>query len=126
MSQPVTGATANPTGPTGTANPKPGSKIAEDVALDKLQAKMNKDVAMKNARRADRRKELTAQGKDPMDVSEDGKDDLTSCSTYTSLKVTWHYVVKLNLPFSYPYDVIASYEFTSQPRMTSQSPTIQA
>ncbi|SJL13302.1 uncharacterized protein ARMOST_16742 [Armillaria ostoyae] len=75
MSQPTTGATANPTGPTSTVNPKPGPKSAEDVALDKLRAKMNKDVAMRNAKRADRRKELTAQGKDPKDVSEDEKDE---------------------------------------------------
>ena len=68
MSQPTTGATANPSGPTSTVNPKPGPKSAEDVTLDKLQAKMNKDMAMRNAKRADRWKELMAQGKDPKDV----------------------------------------------------------
>ncbi|KAK0232760.1 hypothetical protein IW262DRAFT_21930 [Armillaria fumosa] len=76
MSRPTTGATANPTmNPTGTVNPRPGPKTAEDVAIDKLQAKMSKNVAMRNAKRADRRKEMTAQGKDPKDVSEDEKDE---------------------------------------------------
>ncbi|KAK0438525.1 uncharacterized protein EV420DRAFT_1316454 [Desarmillaria tabescens] len=76
MSQSATGAPVNPgSGPIGAINPKSLPKSSEDIALDKLRAKMSKEVAMRNMKRADRRKELTAQGKDPKDVSDDEKDE---------------------------------------------------
>ncbi|KAK0229337.1 hypothetical protein EDD85DRAFT_974462 [Armillaria nabsnona] len=75
MSQ--TGATANPQ-----SGLKPGAhtsgnpvKSPEEMNMDKLRAKMSKDVMDRNARRAKRRKEITSKGGDPKDVSEDEKDE---------------------------------------------------
>ncbi|KAK0440390.1 uncharacterized protein EV420DRAFT_1581758 [Desarmillaria tabescens] len=76
MTKSSTGAPVNPgSGPIGTINPKSLPKSSEDITLDKLWAKMSKEVAMRNMKRADRRKELMVQGKDPKDVSDDKKDE---------------------------------------------------
>ncbi|KAK0216106.1 hypothetical protein IW262DRAFT_197073 [Armillaria fumosa] len=55
-----------------TTNP---SKGPEDLNMDKLRAKMSKDVLDRNARRAKRRQELSARGGSPSDISEDEKDE---------------------------------------------------
>ncbi|SJK98562.1 uncharacterized protein ARMOST_01830 [Armillaria ostoyae] len=75
MSQ--SGATANPQsglkpGAPSTGNP---AKSPEEMNMDKLRAKMSKDVIDRNARRAKRRKEIASKGGDPKDVSEDEKDE---------------------------------------------------
>ncbi|KAK0484431.1 hypothetical protein IW261DRAFT_836958 [Armillaria novae-zelandiae] len=76
MSQ-TTGAAANSNDGSGnpgssTTNP---SKVPEDMNMDKLRAKLSKDVLERNARRAKRRQELSARGGSPSDVSEDEKDE---------------------------------------------------
>ncbi|PBK83442.1 hypothetical protein ARMGADRAFT_1037832 [Armillaria gallica] len=72
-----TGATANPQ-----SGLKPGAPTAgnttrspEEMNMDKLWAKMSKDVMDRNARRAKRRKDIASKGGDPKEVSEDEKDE---------------------------------------------------
>ncbi|PBK86370.1 hypothetical protein ARMGADRAFT_1086547 [Armillaria gallica] len=75
MSQ--TGATVNPQSglkPRAHTSGNP-AKSPEEMNMDKLRAKISKDIMDRNARRAKRRKEITSKGGDSKDVSEDKKDE---------------------------------------------------
>lgn len=73
----LTGATANPQSGLKPGAPASGNpaKSLEEMNMDKLRAKMSKDVVDRNARRVKRRKEMAAKGRDPKEVSEDEKDE---------------------------------------------------
>ncbi|KAG7444121.1 uncharacterized protein BT62DRAFT_921398 [Guyanagaster necrorhizus] len=53
----------------------PLAKSLEEIEMDKMRAKMSKDVEMRNARRAQRGKDMEAKGQDPQDVSDDEEDE---------------------------------------------------